>query len=160
MSLFNPYVLFGCLLAFICSFVGGYVKGGHDEVVKQELVIAELNAQARQKEQALTSAVNAQANQLAKANQNAKLIQQKRNTDIDTGAIKLRIPVKAPECPISTPTDAAPAARDSVQTNAELDRETAKSLVAITDQGDANTRQLNACIDAYNSAYQTLKGTK
>ena len=159
MSLFNPYVLFGCLLAFICSFVGGYVKGGHDEVVKQELVIAELNAQARQKEQALTSAVNAQANQLAKANQNAKLIQQKRNTDIDTGALKLRIPVQA-QCPVSTPDNPAPASGNSAQATAELDRETAKSLVAITDQGDANTRQLNACIDAYNSAYQTLKGTK
>jgi len=159
MSLFNPYVLFGCLLAFICSFVGGYVKGGHDEVVKQELVIAELNAQARQKEQALTSAVNAQANQLAKANQNAKLIQQKRNTDIDTGALKLRIPVQA-QCPVSTSDNPTPASGNSVQATAELDRETAKSLVAITDQGDANTRQLNACIDAYNSAYQTLKGTK
>ena len=159
MSLFNPYVLFGCLLAFICSFVGGYVKGGHDEVVKQELVIAELNAQARQKEQALTSAVNAQANQLAKANQNAKLIQQKRNTDIDTGALKLRIPVQA-QCPVSTSDNPTPANGNSVQATAELDRETAKSLVAITDQGDANTRQLNACIDAYNSAYQTLKGTK
>ena len=159
MSLFNPYVLFGCLLAFLCSFVGGYVKGGHDEVVKQELVIAELNAQARQKEQALTSAVNAQANQLAKANQNAKLIQQKRNTDIDTGALKLRIPVQT-QCPVSTPDNPAPASGNSVQATAELDRETAKSLVAITDQGDANTRQLNACIDAYNSAYQTLKGTK
>ena len=159
MSLFNPYVLFGCLLAFICSFVGGYVKGGHDEVVKQELVIAELNAQARQKEQALTSAVNAQANQLAKANQNAKLIQQKRNTDIDTGALKLRIPVQT-QCPVSTSDNPTPASGNSVQATAELDRETAKSLVAITDQGDANTRQLNACIDAYNSAYQTLKGTK
>jgi hypothetical protein len=159
MSIFNPYVLFGCLLAIVCSFVGGYVKGGHDEVVKQELVIAELNAQARQKEQALSAAVNAQANQLAKANQNAKLIQQKRNTDIDTGALQLRIPVQA-QCPVSTSDNPATASGNSVQATAELDREIAKSLVAITDQGDANTRQLNACIDAYNSAYQTLKGTK
>jgi hypothetical protein len=158
MSIFNPYVLFGCLLAIVFSFVGGYVKGGHDEVVKQELVIAELNAQARQKEQALTSAVNAQATQLAKANQNAKLIQQKRNTDIESGALKLRIPVKAPECPVSTAADAAPAARDSVQATAELDRETAKALVAITDDGDKGIRQLNACIDAYNAAFQTMKG--
>jgi len=51
-----------------------------------------------------------------------------------------------------------PASGDSIQATAELDREVAKSIVAITDQGDANTRQLNACIDAYNEAYQTLKG--
>jgi prophage endopeptidase len=52
------------------------------------------------------------------------------------------------------------APRDSVQTNAELDREVAKSLVAITDDGDKAIRQLNACIDAYNTVYQTLKETK
>ena len=160
MSLLNPWVLLTLTLALLSSFGGGYFKGKHDENSRQQIEIAAANQVAREKEQALVAAVNAQAGQLAKANQNAKLLQQKRNSDIDTGAIKLRIPVKAPECPISTPTDAAPAARDSVQTNAELDRETAKSLVAITDQGDANTRQLNACIDAYNSAYQTLKGTK
>jgi Bacteriophage Rz lysis protein len=159
MSIFNPYVLFGCLLAIVCSFVGGYVKGGHDEVVKQELVIAELNAQARQKEQALSAAVNAQATQLAKANQNAKVLLQKRNADIDSGALQLRIPVKT-QCPVPASPDTAVASGNSVQATAELDRETAKSLVAITDQGDANTRQLNACIDAYNAAYQTLKGTK
>ena len=159
MSLLNPWVLLTLTLALLSSFGGGYFKGKHDENSRQQIEIAAANQVAREKEQALVAAVNAQAGQLAKANQNAKLLQQKRNSDIDTGAIKLRA-VKAPECPISTPTDAAPAARDSVQTNAELDRETAKSLVAITDQGDANTRQLNACIDAYNSAYQTLKGTK
>jgi hypothetical protein len=156
MSLFNPYVLLGIVLAVVSAFGGGYYKGGHDETVRQEIEIAKLNAEARQKEQALTAAVNAQATQLAKANQNAKLIQQKRNADIDSGALKLR--VKTAECPLSTPTDAALASGNSVQATTELDRETAKSLVAITDQGDANTRQLNACIDAYNSAYQTLKG--
>jgi len=157
MSLFNPYVLLGIVLAVVSAFGGGYYKGGHDETVRQEIEIAKLNAEARQKEQALTAAVNAQATQLAKANQNAKLIQQKRNTDIDSGALKLRIPVQT-QCPVSTPDNPAPASGNSVQATAELDREVAKSLVAITDQGDANTRQLNACIDAYNSAYQTLKG--
>jgi hypothetical protein len=157
MSLFNPYVLLGIVLAVVSAFGGGYYKGGHDETVRQEIEIAKLNAEARQKEQALTAAVNAQATQLAKANQNAKLIQQKRNTDIDSGALQLRIPVKT-ICPVSTPDNPAPASGNSVQATAELDREVAKSLVAITDQGDANTRQLNACIDAYNSAYQTLKG--
>jgi hypothetical protein len=157
MSLFNPWVLLGLLVAFLGALGGGYTKGRHDMRVKQELEIASLNAQARQKEQALVAAVNTQTTQLVKAQNDAKILSQKRNTAIDTGALKLRIPVKA-ICPVSTTADPTPASGDSVQTTAELDRETAKSLVAITDQGDANTRQLNACIDAYNTVYQTLKG--
>ena len=158
MSLFNPWVLLGILMAVVSSFGGGYFKGKHDEVTRQQLEIAALNAEAREKERILVSAIQTQATKLQKANQDAKLAQQKRNADIDSGSLKLRIPVKAPNCPISTATDTTPASGDSVQATAELDREIAKSLVAITDQGDANTRQLNACIDAYNAAYQTLKG--
>ena len=157
MSLFNPWVLLAILIAICSSFGSGYYKGGQDEFAKQQMEIARLNAEARQKEQALVSAVNNTSNKLAKANYEAKLQTQKLHSAIDSGSLKLRIPVKAANCPVPTATDTAPASGDSVQATAELDGTIAKSLVAITDQGDANTRQLNACIDAYNSAYQTLK---
>ena len=147
-------------MAVVGSFGGGYLKGSNDEVARQQLEIAALNAEARAKEQALITTIQTQSNKLQKANQDAKLAQQKRNLDIDSGALKLRIPVKAPLCPIHTATDTPVASGDSVQATAEFDRETAKSLVAITDDGDKAIRQLNACIDAYNSVYQTLKGTK
>ena len=160
MSLFNPWVLLGILMAVVGSFGGGYLKGSSDEVTRQQLEIAALNAEARVKEQALISAIQTQSTKLQKANQDAKLAQQKRNSDIAAGTLKLRIPVQTPVCPVHTASDAPATSGDSVQATAELDREIAKSLVAITDQGDANTRQLNACIDAYNAAYQTLKGTK
>jgi ATPase subunit of ABC transporter with duplicated ATPase domains len=158
MSLFNPAVWIGLLLSLAASFGFGYYKGGIDEYLKQQAEIARLNDEARQKEQALVTAVQTQATQLVKAEQNAKVLSQKRNTDIDSGALKLRIPVKAPICPIQTADHAPIAPRDSVQANAELDRETAKTLIAITDDGDKAIRQLNACIDAYNAVYQTLKG--
>ena len=158
MSLFNPAVWIGFLLSLAASFGFGYYKGGIDEYLKQQAEIARLNDEARQKEQALVTAVQTQATQLVKAEQNAKVLSQKRNADIDSGALKLRIPVKA-SCPtIQTTADAPIATRDSVQTNAELDRETAKTLIAITDDGDKAIRQLNSCIDAYNAVYQTLKG--
>jgi len=158
MSLFNPAVWIGFLLSLAASFGFGYYKGGIDEYLKQQAEIARLNDEARQKEQALVTAVQTQATQLVKAEQNAKVLSQKRNTDIDSGALKLRIPVKAPICPLQTSSDAPIAPRDSIQTNAELDRETAKTLIAITDDGDKAIRQLNSCIDAYNAVYQTLKG--
>jgi prophage endopeptidase len=160
MSLFNPYVLLGIVLAIIGSFSSGYYKGGKAEKVAQELEIARLNAEARQKELALTTAVQTQATSLRRANNDAKAKIEKLRADLHTGAIRLRLPVKAAECPVQTAGDTPAPARDSVQTTAELDGKTAQALVSITDDGDKAIRQLNACIDAYSAVYQTLKGTK
>jgi len=157
MSLFNPWVLLGIVLAVLGAGTGGYLKGGADEFSKQQLEIARLNEEARVKEQALVTAVQTQTNELVKAEQHAKTISQKRNADIDSGVLRLRIPVKTASCPTLQATADAPApSGDSVQATAELDREIAKTLVAITDDGDKAIRQLNACIDAYNTVYQTL----
>jgi type II secretory pathway pseudopilin PulG len=157
MSLFNPYVILSIVLAILGSFGSGYWKGSKDEVTRQQLEIAALNAEARQKEQALVNAITTQSTKLQKANQDAKLIAKERDAAIASGALRLRIPVKAPVCPVQTAGDTPAPAGDSVQTTAEFDAKTAQSLVAITDQGDENTRQLNACIDAYNAIYQTLR---
>jgi len=156
MSLFNPWVLLGILMAVVGAFGSGYYKGGEDENARQQLEIAALNAEARVKEQALITVVQTQSTKLQKANQDAKLAQQKRNLDIDSGALRLRLPVKAPVCPVQATADTPVASGDSVQTSAELDGETAKSLVAITDDGDKAIRQLNACIEAYTTIYETL----
>jgi len=79
MSIFNPWVILAFILAMITSFSGGYLKGGQDEFAKQQMEIARLNNEARQTEQALVTAVQKQATELVKANNNAKLVIQKRN---------------------------------------------------------------------------------
>ena len=158
MSLFNPWVILGILIAIGSSFGGGVMKGKHDEFTRQQLEIAALNADARQKEQALVAAVQNQATQLQKVNQDAKLAQQKRNADIDSGAFKLRLPVKTPVCPVHASADAPVASgSDTGTASAELDPETAKSLIAITEEGDAAIRKLNACINLYNQTIEALK---
>jgi len=158
MSLFNPWVILGILIAIGSSFGGGYSKGKHDEFTKQQIQIAALNADARQKEQALVAAVNTQSNQLMKANQNAKLLQQKRNSDIDSGSLKLRVAVKASECAVHASSDTPVTSGDnSGSASAELDPEIAKALIAITDEGDAAIRKLATCVSLYNEALQTLK---
>ena len=102
MSLFNPWVLLGILIAISSSFGGGYLKGSNDEVTRQQLEIAALNAEARQKEKILISTIQTQTNKLQKANQDARMAQQKRNADIDSGTLKLRVAVKAPNCSVPT----------------------------------------------------------
>ena len=147
-------------MAVLSAAGSGYYKGQHDENTRQQVEIAGLNAIARTKEAALTTAVTSTATALRTSNEKARQISKERDLAIASGALRLRLPVKAPVCPVPASDDPPVASGDSVQASAELDGETAKSLVAITDQGDANTRQLNACIDAYNSVYQTLKGMK
>lgn len=158
MSLFNPWVILGILLAVASSFGTGYLKGTNDENDRQKLEIAALNEDARQKEQVLITAVQNQSLKLQKANQNAKLLQQKRNSDIDSGALKLRVAVKASECAVQASSDAPVTSGDnSGSASAELDGETSKALIAITDEGDAAIRKLATCVSLYNEALQTLK---
>ena len=159
MSLLNPAVWIGLLLSLAASFGFGYYKGGMDEFLKQQAEIAKLNDEARQKEQALVTAVQTQATQLVKAEQNAKLLSQKRNTDIDSGALKLRIPVKTPVCSVQATTDAEPTGRPDTST-AELQPEIAKSLIAITDDADNTARRLNACIAIYNQVREMINEKK
>jgi len=156
MSLFNPWVLLGIVLAVLSSFGGGYWKGGNDEFAKQQMEIARLNQEARQKEQALVTAVQKQATELVKANNNAKIVIQKRNTDIDSGALRLRIPVKTTSCPTISATSDAPVAERSDPPTAELQSETSRAILAITDEADITARKLNACIATYNQVREMI----
>jgi cobalamin biosynthesis Mg chelatase CobN len=157
MSIFNPYVLLGIVLAVLSAFGGGYWKGSEDEITRQQLEIAKLNAEARQKEQALTMAVTQTATALRTSNEKARQISKERDLAISSGALRLRLPVKATNCPVQAPTDDTTPARDSGEARAELDAETARTLIAITDSGDEAIRQLTACQQAYQSVYETLK---
>ena len=159
MSLFNPWVLLGILMAVMSSFGGGYFKGKHDEVTRQQLEIAALNAEARQKEQILVSAIQTQATKLQKANQDAKLAQQKRNSDLESGALKLRIPVKAPDCSIHSPTDSESSTRPDTGT-AEIQPETSRAILAIGDEADTTVRKLNACLAIYNQVREMINDKK
>jgi len=159
MSLLNPAVWLGFLLAMAAAFGSGYYKGSTAEKNAQKLVIAQFNAEARQKEQALVAAVTTQATQLVKANNEAKVLLQKRNAAIDTGSLKLRIPVKA-QCPtVSATADAQSSSRPDTAT-ADLQPEIARSLIAITDDADNTARRLNACIAIYNQVREMINEKK
>ena len=159
MSLFNPYILLGIVLTVLSAFGGGYYKGGQDEVNRQQLETASLNAESRQKEQALVAAVNTQAVQLVKANNEAKTLIQKRNADIAAGVMQLRIPIKAPVCPVSAAGD-APATSGADLGSAELQPETARAVLAVGDDADQTARKLATCINLYNQARETLRSSK
>jgi hypothetical protein len=138
------------LIALLLTFGGGYFYGKHVEVKAQQAEVDRLNIQARAKEEALGNALVATTNALRKTNEKAKLAAKERDAAIDSGALRLRLKTT---CPVQAPADTAVASGDSGGTaSAELDRETAKALVAITDEGNRAIEKLNACIALYNNA--------
>jgi len=159
LNLFNPWVWIGVLFVILGAATAGYSKGENDELMRQQAEIAALNVKARQKEQALATAVNVQSIQLQKANQNAKLLQQKHNADIESGMLKLRIAVKASDCPVPTASDSELTSRSDTG-SAEIQPETSRAILAIGDEADNTVRKLNACITLYNQAREMINERK
>lgn len=158
MTIFNPWVILGFVLAMGTAFSGGYYKGKDAEYQRQQLEIAALNAKARETEQAMAQVAQTYGEQLRKANNVAKAKETKLRADINAGALKLRISVKAPTCPSVPVSETATVASgsDSGTASAELDRAAADALVAIAAEGDIAIRKLNTCLEAY----ETMRNTK
>ena len=138
------------LIALLLTFGGGYFYGKHVEREVQQAEVDRLNTEARAKEKALTTAVTTTANALRKTNEKAKLAAKERDSAIDSGALRLRVKTT---CPVSASADTAVATGSGGgEASAELDRETAKNLIAIAEEGDRAIQKLNACITLYNNA--------
>lgn len=154
--MFNPYVILGFVLALIGAFFTGHHKGYAEAEAEQQAEIARLNAQAREVEHVMTSKVNDLSTKLQKANSDAKIEIIKRDTAIADGTLRLSIPTKSPLCAATGSTPAS----DNTEARAELEPAFAQALVAITDDGDAAIRQLNACIDAFDAVREQINGAK
>jgi len=153
-SLFNPYVLLGIVLAVLGSFGAGSYNGEQNEYERQQIEIARLNQQARETEQRMGEVAQTYAQTLRKANNVAKVKEDKLRTDIASGERRLFIPVQT-SCPVSATTD-SPAPNGDTETRAELDPRIAQSLVDLTSRGDQAIRSLNTCIDQY----EKMRGMK
>ena len=151
MSIFNPWVILSIFVAVMSSFGAGYFTGEQNEYERQQLEIAALNAKARETEQTMAKVAQTYAETLRKANHVAKIKETRLRDDIATGALSLRVAVKAPQCALQAATDTAPASGgDAGTTSAELDRSIGEALIAITAEGDAAIRKLNTCIQTYD----------
>jgi prophage endopeptidase len=160
MSIFNPWVILGFVLAMGTAFSSGYYKGENDEYQRQQIEIAELNAKARETEQAMAKVAQTYGDTLRKANNVAKAKENQLRAALNAGALKLRLPTKAPTCP-SVPVSETPTAAggsDSGEARAESGGsvDVAADLLQIAADGDAAIRKLNTCLEAY----ETIRNTK
>ena len=113
-------------------------------------------ATGRVLERAAGAALAQRADKLTQDQTHAKTERNRFNADVRSGAVRVSIPIAGGQCAAATdPVNTAAAGSDRHQARAELDPATAAALDAIAGDGDNATRQLNACIDAYNTVRDT-----
>ncbi len=115
--------------------------------------LAQATARVLTLERAAGAALAQRADHLTQEQTHAKTERDRFNDDVRSGAVRLSIPVASGQCAAAA--DSAAAASHRHQARAELDPATAAALDAIAGDGDDATRQLNACIDAYNLVRDT-----
>ena len=153
--MFNPYVLVASLLAIIGAYFYGHHQGYQECYSEAVAKVAKANDAARAKERELNDKVNETANQLRKANETAQVKITKLTADVQSGALRLSIPVTSNSvCSANT---AGTAGGDQPQARAELDGQASANLIAITADGDKAIRALQACITSYNQVRESLK---
>jgi hypothetical protein len=157
MNLFNPWVILAIVISVVTSFGAGYFKGKHDENIKQQVEIAALNAKARETEKAMVEVATIYSTKLRKANNEAEKQITSLRADLNSGALRLRVPVKTNCAVPAAPNTTFASGTDGETTSAELDAKTSDDLISITAEGDEAIRKLNTCISLYNEAYETLR---
>ncbi|MCC7681070.1 lysis protein [Janthinobacterium sp. FW305-128] len=115
--------------------------------------LAQATARVLTLERAAGAALAQRADHLNQEQTHAKTERDRFNADVRSGAVRLSIPVASGQCAATA--DTASATGHRIEARAELDPATAAALDAIAGDGDDATRQLNACIDAYNTVRET-----
>ncbi|TDY36840.1 lysis system i-spanin subunit Rz [Janthinobacterium sp. 75] len=115
--------------------------------------LAQATARVLTLERAAGAALAQRADHLTQDQTHAKTERDRFNADVRSGAVRLSIPVAGGHCAAAA--DTSSAAGHRIEARAELDPATAAALDAIAGDGDDATRQLNACIDAYNTVRDT-----
>lgn len=159
--------LAACLL---CGFVAGWAAQGwrKDAAIAQlqraaatsaataATKLAQATARVLTLERATGVALVQRADKLQQDQDHAKTERDRFNAGVRSGAVRLSIPVAGGQwITAADPFHTATAGGDWRQARAELDPATAAILDAIAGDGDDATRQLNACIDAYNTVRDT-----
>ena len=127
--------------------------------------IAKKNEESRQTEQKLNEQINQTATKLQEANDAVA----KKQTDLDRAIRAGRVRLPAPSC-VQTASSPAPTPGDRNQagsqpngqadSSSDAERATLEAIAEIVAQGDKNTQQLNACIDAYNNLREQMNGPR
>ena len=158
-----PWLIIGVLVSLFGSYRVGHHYGWLERDNDMKIAIAQKNEEARATEQKLNEQLNANATKLQET---TNVINQKQSA-LDRAIRAGRVRISAPSC-VQASASATPTPTDSQETGSQPDRpadpapdaerETLQAIAEIVAQGDRNTAQLNACIDAYNEVRSLVNG--
>ena len=158
------YALLAVIVLIISTYFHGYSKGWNNRDAEMQIEIAKKNEEARAKEQEMAKAVADKEVELRKAND----VITKKQTDLASAIRAGRVRLPSASCPQAAPSPTI-ALGNSDQARSEPDRpadapsdaerSTLQAIAEIVAQGDRNTVQLNACIDAYAQMRNIINGT-
>ena len=147
----NPKFILIALIACIMAFYYGHHKGWWERDMEMQVEIGKRNEESRAKEQELQKQITQTSTQLTEAND--AITQKQSALDRAISAGRVRLPSSS--CVQASPS-AAPAAGNSQEAGSESDGQILKLIGEIIAQGERNTAQLNACIDAYNAVREQV----
>ena len=158
-----PWLIVGVLVSLFGTYRVGHHYGWLERDNDMKIAIAQKNEESRATEQKLNEQLNANATKLQET---TNVINQKQSA-LDRAIRSGRVRISAPSC-VQASASATTAAPDSKETGSQSDRpadpapdaerETLQAIAEIVAQGDRNTAQLNACIDAYNEVRSLVNG--
>lgn len=145
------YAILAVILVVAGIYGYGHHKGWKERDAEMQAEIAVKNEESRAKEREMNEKLNENASKLQEANNAINEKQSALDRAIRAGRVRL----PATSCVQAGP-GSAPAAGSGDQAGSESDRQTLAAIAAIIAEGDRNTAQLNACIDAYESVRQQV----
>ena len=159
-----PWLLFGLCITLFGTYRGGYHFGWSDRDKEMQIEIARKNEESRQTEQKLNEQLNTTASKLLEVNDVVNKKQSALGAAIRAGRVRISPPScvqAAPSASVATTDTKTTSQFDRApDTTSDAERATLQAIAEIVAQGDKNTAQLNACIDAYNDVRNLLNGNK
>jgi prophage endopeptidase len=151
----NPWMILGAIAVAFSVYLYGHHAGYAQKETEDQLEIARLNDEARQKEQELNKQLNNQSTQLQEAN---NAVTQKQ-FDLDRAIRSGRVRLPSSSC-VQTSTSARSPDGNSNDAGSESDQATLRAIAEIAAAGDKAINQLNACIAAYNQVKEAVNGQR
>jgi hypothetical protein len=133
----------------------GYKNGWKERDDEMQIVIAQKNEEARQKEQDMAKAMTEKDAELRKANQDVS----KKQTDLNRLIAAGRVRLPSASC-VQASQDSAAATGNRDTSPSESERQTLELIAAIAADGDKAINQLNACIAAYNEVMEKVNADR
>jgi hypothetical protein len=160
-----PWLIISAIVALFGTYQVGHHYGWLERDNDMKLAIAKKNEEARQTEQKLTEQITEKSNKLLES---TNAINQKQSA-LDRAIRAGRVRISAPGCQSvgqsatiasADRTEAAGGSDRQADETPDAERATIAAIAEIVAQGDRNTAQLNACIDAYNDVRTLINGQR